>query len=710
MLEMRGGAFASPLFFMKKLLLKFFCFTFIHFIILALCKINFAQYDSVVIEDIFGRNLNAKGIILVDWEGYIANPAIKLFIKPPLNSAFPAKAILSSNEPRLYFNLPSSVSSEGPRKTIKFDDPFSKKSFYISIFPDRDGKNEEYWLNIKFIDANGEQKNEKIKIYVIDQDKENTSLLFNIMVDFSHDKTGFFDDPLKRKIIRQAAEDWAYFIDDMNLDTVQAGEETTWIWNSDGFKTGYYTTNKFPYKGFLLYAYGIHHNELRCGGEPSSAGGFQRSLGKPLPLKRSGGIEIEIKGNYNTLGWFLTKNDDDWWYSKNTKKEQNDLYSIAHHEIGHALFFNPAYPKFSEFKSIGYVQDSEVLKYHGSYPKIDSNDHFSGEVDNISGKGAFGNEYHGLQGVGMPLGRWIITKLDLLCAQAIGYKLRKTSPFISLSIIDKDSPQGIVGIPYTYKMNAKGGIPFYYWSIESGSLPPGLSIDSFNGVISGIPDKEGVYIFTINVQDYNNLNASLVKTITINHQKDTSITIISPNGGEKLEIGSFHSIRWESKGKISFVKITYSTDGGKSFKLITPLTLNNGIYNWKVPESVSSNCLIKITDVEGKAVDASDSVFSIFQPIYPPLNFHGIKVENRSLFHREYINILKWEANPKNKNVIKYRIYQIERDSQKLLVELDANIYEYLHRSVEKNKMYTYAIVSVNNENEESRPIYTTVE
>jgi len=103
-------------------------------------------------------------------------------------------------------------------------------------------------------------------------------------------------------------------------------------------------------------------------------------------------------------------------------------------------------------------------------------------------------------------------------------------------------------------------------------------------------------------------------------------------------------------------------------------------------------------------------VFSIFQPIYPPLNFHGVKVENRSLFHREYINILKWEANPKNKNIVKYKIYQIEGNNQKLLVELNANIYEYFHRNVEKSKKYIYAIVSVDEENEESFPVYTTVE
>lgn len=36
-----------------------------------------------VVKDIFIRNLNGESIVLVDWEGHMANPAIKLSIQPP---------------------------------------------------------------------------------------------------------------------------------------------------------------------------------------------------------------------------------------------------------------------------------------------------------------------------------------------------------------------------------------------------------------------------------------------------------------------------------------------------------------------------------------------------------------------------------------------------------------------------------------------------
>jgi hypothetical protein len=31
--------------------------------------------DELVLEDVFGRRLNERGMVLVDWEGQIANPA-----------------------------------------------------------------------------------------------------------------------------------------------------------------------------------------------------------------------------------------------------------------------------------------------------------------------------------------------------------------------------------------------------------------------------------------------------------------------------------------------------------------------------------------------------------------------------------------------------------------------------------------------------------
>ena len=101
----------------------------------------------------------------------------------------------------------------------------------------------------------------------------------------------------------------------------------------------------------------------------------------------------------------------------------------------------------------------------------------------------------------MAIGRELVTKFDLLIAQATGYVLRDTSPFRDLSLPDEPLAEGSVGALYTHTMNAVGGIPAYYWTIDSGALPGGLSLDSFTGTISGTPQESGRFEFTIRVRD-----------------------------------------------------------------------------------------------------------------------------------------------------------------------------------------------------------------
>jgi hypothetical protein len=452
-----------------------------------------ASAAGLVVEDIFGRTLNVHGLVLVDWEGHLANPAIKFYLVPPADAALPARAVLTAREPRLYLDLPSQAGPNGPRKEVSFE-KHAKLPVHISIFPDRDGKDEDHPLEIDFTDARGKHEHLTLPVHVIDQDRDRPQE-FQVNVDFSQDRTGFFKDDKKRSVVVQAARDWAYFFGDMQLASVPVGAERTLIWGSDGFKTSQAVTNAGAYRGYLLYAYGIHSDLLRSGGEPSPLGEFQVGAGKMLPLRRSGGLEIETAGNYNTKGWLVSLADDDWWQATNRRDVENDLYSIAHHELGHALVFNPNNRLIKRGTAIG---DKRVRAYLGRDPTVSRTDHLEDMVDPASLRGAFGNEYHGK----MPQGRWLITKLDLLCAQAIGYQLRETSAFRPLTVLTEALPRAKVSAAYSGKLRAAGGIPFYHWGVAGGDLPEGLSLDTFTGEIRGTPRVAGVSTFTVRVREY----------------------------------------------------------------------------------------------------------------------------------------------------------------------------------------------------------------
>jgi large repetitive protein len=72
-----------------------------------------------------------------------------------------------------------------------------------------------------------------------------------------------------------------------------------------------------------------------------------------------------------------------------------------------------------------------------------------------------------------------------------------TSPVILTS---SPLPVAVAGVSYGVSLQAAGGEPPFTWSIASGSLPPGLIINSA-GQISGTPLQPGVSTFTIQAGD-----------------------------------------------------------------------------------------------------------------------------------------------------------------------------------------------------------------
>lgn len=70
-----------------------------------------------------------------------------------------------------------------------------------------------------------------------------------------------------------------------------------------------------------------------------------------------------------------------------------------------------------------------------------------------------------------------------------------------LAITTTSLPGGSLNTPYSAALAATGGTTPYTWSLASGSLPVGLTLNGSTGVISGTPTAAGTATFTVQVVD-----------------------------------------------------------------------------------------------------------------------------------------------------------------------------------------------------------------
>jgi len=68
--------------------------------------------------------------------------------------------------------------------------------------------------------------------------------------------------------------------------------------------------------------------------------------------------------------------------------------------------------------------------------------------------------------------------------------------------ITSDSlPRGIVGVAFSFTLAASGGQGLYTWSLVTGALPGGVTLDGTTGQIRGTPTAAGTFTFTVRVTD-----------------------------------------------------------------------------------------------------------------------------------------------------------------------------------------------------------------
>ena len=169
----------------------------------------------------------------------------------------------------------------------------------------------------------------------------------------------------------------------------------------------------------------------------------------------------------------------------------------------------------------------------------------------------------------------------------------------ALQITTTSLPTAVVGTSYSQTMAATGGIAPYTWSISAGSLPPGLSLNTSTGAITGTPTTSGPYSFTAQVTDSETTPQSVTANLSITVNPQLAITTTTLSSGV---LSVAYSQTLAATGGIS--PYTWSISTGS---LPTGLSLNasTGAITGTPTAAGTSSFTAKVTDSESPTHSAT---------------------------------------------------------------------------------------------------------
>ncbi len=106
---------------------------------------------------------------------------------------------------------------------------------------------------------------------------------------------------------------------------------------------------------------------------------------------------------------------------------------------------------------------------------------------------------------------------DVTITDGDGTEMTETLTLVindAATIVTPEEPAtGVEGVAYSQQLETEDGTGPFTWAVSEGELPPGLSLDTETGLISGVPTAGGEYTFTITTTDAS--GATTTETVTI---------------------------------------------------------------------------------------------------------------------------------------------------------------------------------------------------
>jgi hypothetical protein len=198
-----------------------------------------------------------------------------------------------------------------------------------------------------------------------------------IQFDYSFDTSGFFNDPARRAVLQQAAADLGVHLDG-SLAAIVPGGGNDWTETFLDPSTGRMTSRADPVVAANTVVVYVGARDLP--GAAVGITGFGQALASGSPAWRN---FVETRGPAGTTLWGASTAFDsrtNWYFGASADgigPGQIDFYSVATHELGHALGIGTAQQWFAQVSGRTFVGPSAEAVFGGPVPLAADGGHWA---------------------------------------------------------------------------------------------------------------------------------------------------------------------------------------------------------------------------------------------------------------------------------------------------------------------------------------------